>query len=154
MSDGYVYHKIYLKSRAMTLQIKLDILQHFPDYNNCTSQSPFCSKMSMQNVFNVVHDYKATHHFWDGELGTSYFSCVSMVCMNVLVGITELYWLLILTYICIGAVPCEYMNWDTSHLLGVCFVSSCRVAFRVLHVCLHFECKMNEFFSCDSKMYE
>jgi len=33
MSDGYEYHKIYLKSRAMTLRIELDILQHFPDCN-------------------------------------------------------------------------------------------------------------------------
>ena len=118
-----------------------------------TSQSPVCIKMSIQNVFNVVHDYNATHHSWDGELGTPYFTCVNMVCMNVLIGITDLYWLLIFTYICIGAVPCEYMNWDTLHLLGVRFVSSCWVAFRVLHICLHFECKMAEFFSCDSKMY-
>jgi len=66
--------------------------------------------MSIQNVFNVVHDYNATHHFLDGELRTSYFTCVNMVCMSVLVGITELYWLFILTYICIDAVPCEYIN--------------------------------------------
>lgn len=101
-----------------------------------------------------MHDYNANHHFWDDELGTSYFTCVNMVCMSVLVGITELYRLLILKYICIGAVPCEYMNWNTSHLLGVCFVSNCWVAFLVLHICLHFENKMNEFFSCDGKMYE
>jgi len=47
--------------------------------------------MSIQNVFNVVHDYNATHHFLDDELGTLCFTFVNMVCMRVLVRITEHY---------------------------------------------------------------
>jgi hypothetical protein len=45
--------------------------------------------------------------------------------MSVLAGITEQYWLVLLKYICIGAVPCEYVSSGTLRLLGVYFVRNC-----------------------------